>query len=192
MRRAFKIRDFISGSVWLLASYHRAKKRINGQRKRTWPFPLWRLHSDHSHRSADQCPETPPEHQELSVADALRTSVVTGNYLQINSPWPPARTRGVPLYSHRCCLGTWQKRSAQKVSPFQRMITATGCERSPSRQAKTIHSPSAVVVEPTSRSGTQSDWEKDRVCAVRGERGQCTFYVFSMAPKNRIFLPDCC
>jgi len=48
------------------------------------------LYSDHSHRSADQCPETPPEHQELSVADALRTSVVTGNYLQINSPWPPA------------------------------------------------------------------------------------------------------
>ena len=43
-----------------------------------------------------------------------------------------------------------------------------GCERSPSRQAKTIHSPSAVVVEPTSRSGTQSDWKKDRVCAVRG------------------------
>jgi hypothetical protein len=73
--------------------------------KRSWPFPLWRLHSDHSHRSADQCPETPPEHQELSVADALRTSVVTGNYLQINSPWPPARTRGFPLYSHRCCLG---------------------------------------------------------------------------------------
>ena len=101
----FKIRDFISGSVWLLASYHRAKKRINGPRKRTWPFPLWRLHSDHSHRSADQCPETPPEHQELSVADALRTSVVTGNYLQINSPWRPARTRGFPLYSHRCCLG---------------------------------------------------------------------------------------
>jgi 5-methylcytosine-specific restriction endonuclease McrA len=67
-----------------------------------------------------------------------------------------------------------------------------GCERSPSRQAKTIHSPSAVVVEPTSRSGTQSDWKKDRVCAVRGERGQCTFCVFSMAPKNRIFLPDCC
>ena len=113
-------------------------------------------------------PGTPPEHQELSVADALRTSVVTGNYLQINSPWPPARTRGVPLYSHRCCLGTWQKRSAQKVSPFQRMITATGCERSPSRQAKRSISLSAVVVEPTSRSGTQSDWKKDRVCAVRG------------------------
>ena len=43
-----------------------------------------------------------------------------------------------------------------------------GCERSPSRQAKRSISLSAVVVEPTSRSGTQSDWEKDRVCAVRG------------------------
>jgi hypothetical protein len=41
----------------------------------------------------------------VTIADALRTSVVAGNYLQINSPWRPARTRGFPLYSHRCCLG---------------------------------------------------------------------------------------
>ena len=41
------------------------------------PFPLWRLHSGPQSWSVDQCPETPPEHLESSVADAMRRSVVT-------------------------------------------------------------------------------------------------------------------
>jgi hypothetical protein len=137
---------------WLLPLVDVQKRgSMDNARKRAWPFPLWRLHSDHSHRSADQCPETPPEHQELSVADALRTSVVTGNYLQINSPWPIARTRGFPLYSHRCCLGHLAETLSSKTA----------------RHEKRSISLSAVVVEPTSRSGTQTDWKKDLVCAVR-------------------------
>jgi len=67
-----------------------------------------------------------------------------------------------------------------------------GCERSPSRQAKTIHF--AVG------GGCRADEPKWH--AVRLEKKiafvQCaasaasTFCVFSMAPKNRISLPDCC
>src|SRR6202040_4030393 len=41
------------------------------------PFPLWRLHSGPQSWSVDQCPETPPEHLESSVTDAMRRSVVT-------------------------------------------------------------------------------------------------------------------
>src|SRR5580704_10200415 len=41
------------------------------------PFPLRRLHSGPQSWSVDQCPETPPEHLESSVADAMRRSVVT-------------------------------------------------------------------------------------------------------------------
>ena len=66
-----------------------------------------------------------------------------------------------------------------------------GCERSPSRQAKRFISRRRLL---SSRRAevARSPIKKDRVCAVRGERGQCIFCVFSMAPKNRIFLPDCC
>jgi hypothetical protein len=113
---------------------------MDNARKRAWPFPLWRLHSDHSHRSADQCPETPPEHQELSVADALRTSVVTGNYLQINSPWPPARTRGFPLCSHNQCLGHLAETLSSKSFSLSAhdYCARYGVRASPARQAKTI------------------------------------------------------
>jgi hypothetical protein len=143
--------------------------------KRAWSFPLWRLHSDHSHRSADQCPETPPEHQELSVAPALRTSVVTGNYLQINSPWPPARTRGFPLYSHRCCLGHLAETLGSKSFSLSahdycarygvRAQSFTPGENDPFRRRRWLSSRRAEVAR-------SSIGKKDRVCTVRGERRQ--------------------
>src|ERR1700730_16722056 len=54
------------------------ENRINGRRLGTaQPFPLWRLHSGPQSSSVDQYSETPPEHLESSVADAMRRSVVT-------------------------------------------------------------------------------------------------------------------
>jgi hypothetical protein len=47
------------------------------------PFPLWRLHSGPQSWSVDQCPETPPEHLESNVADAMRRSVVTHHRCRI-------------------------------------------------------------------------------------------------------------
>jgi hypothetical protein len=62
------------------------------------------LHSGPQSWSVDQCPETPPEHPESSVPDAMRKSVVTRNY-------PPNNSRGYlqldPRLSSvwpRCCL----------------------------------------------------------------------------------------
>ena len=78
----FTIRDFIFGLV-LNSGFYTSRKRwqrnrINGRRLGTArPFPLWRLHSGPQSSSVDQYSETPPEHLESSVADAMRRSVVT-------------------------------------------------------------------------------------------------------------------
>ena len=58
----------------------------------------------------------------VTIADALRTSVVAGNYLQINSPWRPARTRGFPLYSHRCCLGHLAETPSSKTARHETLL----------------------------------------------------------------------
>ena len=50
---------------------------------------------------------------------------------------------------------------------------------------------SAVVVEPTSRSGTQTDWKKIAFVQCAAERRRY-FLCIQHGPKNRIFLPDCC
>jgi len=54
------------------------ENRINGRPLGTArPYPLWRLHSGPQSSAVDQYSETPPEHLESSVADAMRGSVVT-------------------------------------------------------------------------------------------------------------------
>ena len=48
------------------------------------PFPLWRLHSGPQSSSVDQYSETPPEHLASTVAEAMRRSAVTRNFLKNN------------------------------------------------------------------------------------------------------------
>ena len=45
-------------------------------------FPLWRLHSGPQSSSVDQYSETPPEHLASTVAEAMRRSAVTRNFLK--------------------------------------------------------------------------------------------------------------
>ena len=67
----------------LMMCWHRY--RINGRRLGTArPFPLWRLHSGPQSSSVDQYSETPPEHLPLTIAEAMRRSVVTRNFLKNN------------------------------------------------------------------------------------------------------------
>ena len=95
----FTIRDFISGLV-LNSGFYTSRRRwqrnrINGRRLGTArPFPLWRLHSGPQSWSVDQCPETPPEHLESSVADAMRRSVVTHHRRRIKKIYHSKKREG--------------------------------------------------------------------------------------------------
>jgi hypothetical protein len=63
----------------------RHRYRINGRRLGTArPFPLWRLLSGPQSSSVDQYSETPPEHLESNLADAVGISAVTRNLLKNN------------------------------------------------------------------------------------------------------------
>src|SRR6202040_1147846 len=62
------------------------RNRINGRCLGTArPFPLWRLHSGPQSSSVDQYSEKPPEHLPLTIAEAMRRSVVTRHCLSKNS-----------------------------------------------------------------------------------------------------------
>src|SRR4030088_3012120 len=75
--------------------------------RRAGPVPLSRLHSGPQSWSVDQCPETPPEHLESSVADAMRRSVVTHH------------RRRIKKSNHAMTGGIWLDRSLVRGPFFQ-------------------------------------------------------------------------
>src|SRR6476660_1147188 len=75
---------------------------IDGQRPGTArPFPLRRLHSGPQSSSFRSMSGNAPRTPESSVADAMRTSVVTRNYRQINSRVATRNSSGTDFKSHR-------------------------------------------------------------------------------------------
>src|ERR1700674_3352316 len=90
------------------------RNRINGRRLGTArPFPLWRLHSGPQSSSVDQYSETPPEHLESSVADAMRRSVVTHH------------RRRIKKINHSMTGVIWLDRSLVRGPSFQISSGAT-------------------------------------------------------------------
>ena len=78
------------------------RNRINGRRLGTArPFPLRRLHSGPQSSSFRSMSGNAPRTPESSVADAMRTSVVTRNYRQINSRVATRNSSGTDFKSHR-------------------------------------------------------------------------------------------
>jgi hypothetical protein len=78
------------------------RNRINGRRLGTArPFPLRRFHSGPQSSSFRSMSGNAPRTPESSVADAMRTSVVTRNYRQINSRVATRNSSGTDFKSHR-------------------------------------------------------------------------------------------
>jgi hypothetical protein len=123
-----------------------------------------------------------------------RRAVYLGGYRQLPpNKFAVATCKDPRLSSVQSQIVPWAPgRNAQlkKLLPFRRMITApaTGASAVLHARRKRSISLSAVVVEPTSRSGTQTDWKKIAFVQCAAERRRY-FLCISMAPKNRIFLP---
>src|SRR5436309_11571570 len=98
--------------------------RINGRRLGTArPFPLWRLHSGPQSSSVDRYSETPPEHLALTIAEAMRRSVVVDHrqiksFIQLgNIVWQKREARGNCLAAALILSIPYPKRGGDVAMP---------------------------------------------------------------------------
>jgi hypothetical protein len=112
------------------------RNRINGRRLGTArPFPLRRLHSGPQSSSFRSMSGNAPRTPESSVADAMRTSVVTRNYRQINSRVATRNSSGTDFKSHRSPEGfhrfanilSWSGSYSRHFSCRRLALPSSGC-----------------------------------------------------------------